>query len=71
MAVKTRAANINFSHVLPMLMMWTPSCRLRQIYSSIMWSELRVPMWHCAASIFWMSSSLGARIDMVASDLRG
>ena len=59
MAVSTRAASMSFSHVLPTLMMWMPSWRRRQMYSSIMWSLLRVPMWHWALSIFWMSSSLG------------
>jgi len=62
-AVSTRAASISFSHVFPTLMMWMPSWRRRQMYSSIMWSELRVPMWHWADNIFWMSSSFGARIE--------
>jgi len=69
MAVRMRAASMSFSHVFPIFITWMPSWRRRQMYSSIMWSELRVPMWHCAESIFWMSSSLGARMSsgMVAA----
>lgn len=40
-----------------------PSARLFQTYGSICLSQFFVPMWHCAASRSWISSSVALRTD--------
>lgn len=74
MLTMTRAASTSFSHVLPMFRMCRPSVRRRQMYSFMLLSLLRVPVWTPALSIIWMSSSFGwrtsgrlARADMIGS----